>query len=118
MVWICNPLSGAMPAGNAKEMSVLATGALAANNSASVGLATNGAAAGADSWAAAGGFAGASARRTGFSVWATNMPAEMTSEAASANHRPRPLANRSLRTKAPYCRIQRGLAILAIVSQR
>src|SRR6478735_3478495 len=71
--------------------------ALAANNSASAGMATFGAAVGAASEVV--GATAAVCRQHGVSgLWAYSMPAETASEAATANQRPRPLANRFLLT--------------------
>ena len=86
-------------AGNANGTSRLATGALAATNSASAGLATYGAPAGTDPWPV-GVTAGISTQHGGSVPWAWSMTAQTATEAANANNRPRPLANRSLPTNS------------------
>ena len=101
MVCICSPPSGATPAGSARSNTLASTGtgALAASNSAWVELAGVGGLAGAVvcTEGAATGFSSLSG---GSELWARIMAREITSKAAIASQRPRPLANTFLRTNS------------------
>ena len=99
MVLTCNPSSDATPAGKANWKSRAATGALAANNSGSAGVAAYGGLAGTDS-GLVGDTAAFSTQHGVYVLWAWSMAPETAIEAANANQRPRPLANRSLPTNS------------------
>ncbi len=111
MVWTCSPSSGAIPGGNANwNCWAVVGGALAASSSLSAAVAMCGAPAGttpclcgvlggADGWAI-GVAVGVGTQHRCSVLWAWNMAAEIAIVAPNASQRPRPFANRFLRTNS------------------